>query len=152
MSYLYNVEIEKRLEKLCGQQPDPFNLYRDSDDCKFEELLGKTLTEVIGAEVGSHSILFICDDGSIYLMTHYQECCEIVDINDINGSIDKLIGNPILKAEKSTNSDEPALDEYDDSHTWTFYHLATIRGYVDIRWYGSSNGYYSESVDFIKVK
>lgn len=130
-------------------------LYNHTID--FEELLGKTITNIEGAEEGNDVILFECSDGSMYIMYHEQDCCESVSIEDICGNVKSLIGRPILKAEEIVQSDRddehPAdMDSWDDSFTWTFYHLATIKGYVTIRWYGTSNGYYSESVDLVKIK
>lgn len=119
----------------------------------FSELLGKTLSSV--RQSGNESIEFVTSDGEKYIMHHQQDCCENVTIEDINGDLVGLVGNPILVAEEATSTDHPAgvpIPQYEDeSHTWTFYKLATINGHVDIRWYGSSNGYYSESVDIYKV-
>lgn len=32
-----------------------------------------------------------------------------------------------------------------------WYKFGTIKGYVTVRWYGESNGYYSEEVNFERV-
>lgn len=123
----------------------------------FYNLRGKTISSIEGAEVDNDIIKIVCTDGSIYFMYHEQDCCESVSIEDIAGDIQDLIGSPVILAEEVSNSSddddhEDAKSEYDDSWTWTYYKLATVNGYVTIRWYGASNGYYSESVDFIEVK
>jgi len=112
----------------------------------FEDLKGKTILSI---DKSNEEIIFTTDDITQYRMYHAQDCCESVLIDDIVGDLDDLIGSPILEAEESTNSndDKPG----DESCTWTFYKLATIKGNVTIRWYGSSNGYYSETVSFCKV-
>lgn len=119
----------------------------------FSELKGKTLKEIRGLKTGNDNVRFITEEGEVYHMFHDQECCEDVRIEDVCGDVDDLIGSEILMAEEASNycGGEGRLSEYDDSYTWTFYKLATIKGYVTIRWYGTSNGYYSEDVDFEKV-
>lgn len=118
----------------------------DNKRVGIEALLGKVLTMVIPTE---DMIIFHTADNEMYRMLHYNDCCEHVSIESVTGDWNDLIGLPILLAEESSNSDNPKNEEYPaESFTWTFYKLATNKGYVDIRWYGSSNGYYSESVDF----
>ena len=116
------------------------------EDVDFEVLIGKTIKEI---KEFPNELLFITDDGK-YLMKHDQECCESVYLEDVCGDLTDLIGSEIVTAKVTTNSDMPPLDD-DDSYTWTFYDLATIHGAVTFRWYGTSNGYYSEEVGFYKI-
>ena len=116
-------------------------------DADMSDLLGRTFTSVVGA-IDDEEITLVCDEGR-FVFYHNQDCCERVRVQDITGDLNDLVGNPLLQAEEATNAEDPegyVPGEYDDSHTWTFYKLATIKGYVDIRWLGESNGYYSEGV------
>ncbi|BDR67002.1 hypothetical protein K144312032_12300 [Clostridium tetani] len=109
-------------------------------------LVGKVLKKIEVNE-WNDEIYFHEENGNRYKMFHYQDCCENVSIEDICGNLEDLAGTPILMAEESTNNDVPK-GEYDESFTWTFYKIATAKGHVTIRWYGESNGYYSEEVEF----
>jgi hypothetical protein len=117
-------------------------------------LLGKTIKKI--EMVGDESIFFYTGEDKFspyFEMTHFQDCCEHVYIESIAGDLNDLIDSPILIAEESTNENAEGLPnpaENYDSFLWTFYKIATAKGYVDIRWFGASNGYYSESVDFVE--
>lgn len=122
---------------------------------KIEELVGQTFKSVIG-KAGDDELDFVTDT-HIYRMYHKQDCCESVWLDDIVGDLDDLVGSEITFATEETNRDEeepPAINDgwQDDSYTWTFYKIGTNKGSVTLRWYGTSNGYYSESVDIIKIE
>jgi hypothetical protein len=111
------------------------------------QMLGKTFVQVSGS-VDSDEMLFETAQGERFLFAHMQDCCETVRINDIVGDLQDLVGEPMLLAEEVQGETPVDFDEGDhESVTWTFYKFATRKGYVDVRWLGESNGYYSESVD-----
>ena len=118
----------------------------------FSDLLGKTLAaiELVQSDVSKNdSITFSMTNGKKYQLTHSQECCESVYIEGIVGELSDLIGSPITLADESMSDEKETRYGIEG---WTFYRLATVKGYVDIRWNGSSNGYYSVSVDFRELR
>jgi hypothetical protein len=117
--------------------------YREYID--IEMAIGLIFSEVTCNEDDATIIFIEKDTGRRFIMEHEQDCCEHVYIESIVGSLEDLVNTPILFAEDSSNSNNL---QYGDTETWTFYKFATVNGWVDIRWYGSSNGYYSESVQF----
>ena len=121
-------------------------------ECKIEEVIGKTMV-VISGKVGSDVVRLMSDQNEVFEFYHEQDCCETVTVEDINGELSWLLGSPIFFAEESTNRDFVKIDvDVYYRHLWTFYRLGTINGTVVIRWYGSSNGYYSEEVSLRRVE
>lgn len=95
-------------------------------------------------------------------MAYHQDCCASCSVEDVCGDVADLVGSPVVRAEEPSSLDnfdelkeaqrtEGIVDYTPDSYTWTFIILGTAKGTVTLLWYGSSNGYYSESPTFERV-
>ena len=128
----------------------------------FEYLKGKTIVEVLydnkpvdledqKDEVDVDTVRFVLDTGESLVLYHERECCESVWLSDVTGDWRYILNETILFAELTTSSrltegadpEEAWPDEYEN---WSFYKLATNRGFITLAWKGVSNGYYSTSV------
>ena len=121
----------------------------------FSILKGLTITSIDGLEDDSAEVIFTTSEGRRFKMSHSQDCCERVSIEDVCGDVNDLLNSPILLAEEVTSEEDPEdiqKDYHDCLYCWTFYKLSTFKGDVTIRWYGESNGYYSVGVDFHEIK
>lgn len=105
---------------------------------QISDMLGKVFVSV---EQGDDELVFKTEK-EVFKFYHAQDCCESVYIESIVGDLEDLVGSPLLLAEESTEDDESSSEV----GMWTFYKFATRKGYVDVRWNGSSNGYYSIDV------
>ena len=116
--------------------------YRSS--CNIKDMVGK---KVLGIYYDEENFQILTDD-CVYIFYHEYSCCESVWLTQVDGISDKIIGSRIVIAEVVT-------DEKDTEHghiTWSFYKIGTNKGMIDFRFQGESNGYYSESVDLIKIE
>lgn len=117
----------------------------------FEDLVGCIFTNIEGCKKGSEEIIFTLDDGRKFQLFHDDECCETVFIEDIDNDPKVLLNSEVLLAEVIMGKGLQSLDGEDESFTWVFYKLITINGGITIRWYGESNGNYSEEAKFMEL-
>jgi len=109
-----------------------------------DELIGQVAKAVTNHR--NKELTFDLENGQTARFYHEQDCCESVSIEEIHGDLNDLVGHEIVQAEFVC--EKARLEDSCDSATWTFYKFATNRGSVTVRWYGTSNGYYSQTVDF----
>lgn len=117
-------------------------------EVEMKDLVGITFTKVYHDEQKfGDRLVFECAYGQ-FIFQHNQDCCENVWLESIVGDLEDLVGKPLLVSE----CEESQYEQASESGTWTFYKFATNNGYVDVRWIGESNGYYSESVSLSFVQ
>ena len=115
--------------------------YRNS--CYIKDMVGKKIT---GIYYDEENFQILTDDG-VYAFYHEYSCCESVWLTQVDGISDKIIGSCIVMAEEVTDCGAIV----GGTITWTFYKIGTTKGRIDFWWQGERNGYYSESVDLIKI-
>lgn len=113
----------------------------------FDTLKGRTFSEVFRVE---ETIVLRELNGAEYRLMHEQNCCEWVTLESIVGDLNYLTFSPILLAESSDGYIQ--AEDSINGVAWTFYKLATINGYVDIRWIGDTDNRYSEEVYLYRVE
>ena len=135
------LEMQMKKQDL-GSWNKQYKRYRRS--CGIKDMVGKKIT---GIYYDEENFQILTDDG-VYAFYHEQSCCESVWLTQVDGISDKIIGSRIVIAEE-------VVDEKGTEYghiTWSFYKIGTNKGMIDFRWQGESNGYYSESVDLIKIE
>jgi hypothetical protein len=120
----------------------------------FFELKGKTITSIQGSNSDDSDTIITTSDGSIYTLTHIQDCCENVRVYGTVGNIDDVLNEEVIAAEDTNPMDNPNAPDYKyyESATWSQFRIVTNKGTFEIWWLGESNGYYSETVSVIKNK
>ena len=121
-------------------------VWREREWVAFGVLEGQTITKIENKD--DAELIFTTAEGNQYLMYHQQDCCEDVWLDDSDG-LDDIIGQVVRRATESSQAIEGMDYDY-DTGTWTFYSIITDKSIANLVWRGESNGYYSESVDFMK--
>jgi hypothetical protein len=116
--------------------------------------------KIVNCKIEIDEIEFGFANGFKLSIGHEQSCCETVELEldcfqqlkdmDLIGT--KLYFIEVVDNAKFVENYEIGNVYNDNSHTWTFYNLKFLKGYggiidVQLRWLGTSNGYYSERVD-----
>lgn len=117
-------------------------------DREYSNIINQTITGVdISTYDNNDAVILYFENGHYPAIYHDEECCESVELidedNDNHQSLRDLVGAKLLNFDVTSN--KPETTEY-ESETWTFYNLVTTKDIVQLRWFGTSNGYYSEEV------
>lgn len=113
----------------------------------FERLLDEFFYETtdgryFSCKPGDVALLMEATDGSLFIFAidtdQWYQRFDIEQCVDICGNLEDLVGAPILKADVLKS--DTHLNIEGEQQKWTFYHFATHKGYVTIRWMDDAEG------------
>ena len=128
-------------------------------------VINKIIYRVEGLHDYSDSVrLFFEDSDKGLEILHMYDCSETVEIIDVVGDVEDLIGAPVVDVSIISSPEHPdfiallnqnpeaANKPYelndtknaDEEVSWSFTKIRTTKGEVSLRWLGHSNGWYSE--------
>lgn len=112
------------------------------DDVKIEALQGLTLRRCVR---DGNEIYLYADNGLSFSLGNPSDA----EIEDICGELEWLVGSPITMAEQEESSRDRG-DGYEDM-AWYYYKLATVKGYVTVR-FACTDGYYASYAQLTLLK
>ena len=116
----------------------------------FPPLEGKTIVSSEWLDDNGTMLSFVLDDGSVWRMYHDNDCCETVEPS-FKSPLAPLHGKVLGEVKVEVFRFE---GDEDGSRTDTLYSFTVTREYdaaVRVHWVGTSNGYYSETVDLAQL-
>lgn len=109
-------------------------------------------TRILSIESDTEEVRIVLADGRNVRLYHCQDCCESVEIAQIDGDLQRLVGHELQAAYMTYEEKDPAgmdwCDRLDVCLAHNFLHLRSHAGDVCVRWDGWQSGYYSDSITF----
>lgn len=115
----------------------------------YNELVGEVLTH-IDENADNGEILLTTESGRQFKIYHYQDCCESVYIEGTDGDWNQLLNKKLIAVD-CDYEDGGDKEAYDSSSTRTIFTFKVNDATVINKWFGSSNGYYSETASLEEI-
>jgi len=126
-------------------------MWEEPDKKILASLIGEVITRASLIKESGGDCVEIETDSSVYKMYHQRDCCEHVYLDyDSEQDLQHLVGQRVVNARLEHNTELPPLEDVDVEYLWTFYIFELETDTVVLRWFGTSNGYYSMDVSIRK--
>lgn len=121
------------------------NLIKDGENGEYVQSMSQYPNQIEAVAVHDN-VLYLCTALGVFVIRHTRDCCEDVWLVDDGEKLADMVGDYLVKIRIDVSPQGTPEGRIDESSTWTFVTIQTLKDSYTFRWYGESNGYYSETV------